>query len=295
MKYILPILSLLFFCMACGDNPFETTLNVDPPPHEDRLVLHGFAKSTDSLIAFSVGQSFNILGQSNDGGDGGYIDDAIVEIYEDGNLKYELEPTGSYPTNYKLELDAPFGTPGKTYEVKLKHSMLSEASATQVMPTPPTLISATFEENGGFAGEDGERANAIDLVIDDPAGEDNYYEAIVWYIQDPASSYYYNDYAESIDANSSPGMHDYVLIDGTGFDGEQYNIQLEMYEEYTDSLFVTVHAITEDWYLYSKSMKAFREGDEFNLFTEPVTVHSNMENGLGVFALGSKATIKVED
>ena len=293
MKNILPVLSLLFLCMACG-NPFESTLNVDPPPHEDRLVLHGFSKSTDSLIAFSVGQSFNILGQTNNGSDGGFIDDATVEIYEDGILKYELQPSGEYPTNYELPLNAPFGQPGRTYEVRMSHNILGEASATQVMPDPPALVSATFEENGGFTGEDGERSNAVHLVIDDPAGEDNYYEAIVWYQQDPTSSFYYSGYAESIDANTSPGMNEYVLIDGSGFDGEQYSIQLEVYDDYTDGMFVTVHAVTEDWYLYSKSMWAFREGDEFNLFTEPVTVHSNIENGLGVFALGSKATIKVD-
>ena len=295
MKKLIPILLAILICSACGEDFFETTLKVDPPPHEDQLVLHTFVKSNDSLLYVSLSKSRGILETSSISGTE-YVNDASIEIYEDGLLKLAPEQSGDIPFNYKISLGAAFGGVGKTYEIKVTHATLGAISATQIMPAAPVLISAKFDEDGGLGTDTGERVNAIDITFNDPAGENNLYEVIVTKIIENGSGSYVKDlYTYTNDVNASRGLNDYHLLDDTSFDGQEYTFQIETDYNWDASMQVYMRTVTRDWYLYSKSQNDFQESGGFGLFSEPVTVHTNIVNGLGAFGMASESRIAVEE
>jgi len=294
MKKLIPIFITLLICSACNEDFFETTLKVDPPPHEDQMVLHTFAKSEDSLLFVSLTQSTGILENNNNYFDALYINDATIEIFEDGALKYALEPSGDDYFNYSVALDADFATAGKTYEIKATHNTLPTITASQTMPSNPMVVSAVFDEGGGLGIDDAEPTNAIDITINDPAGE-NFYELI--FVKDGTASggNIRSYYMETLDVNASEGLDRTILVDGSSFDGDEYTLQVETGRDWENTLFIFVRSISRDWYLYSKSMNAFRNGPDFELFVEPITIHTNIDNGLGVFALGAEVRVPVEE
>ena len=294
MKKLIPIFISLFICTSCGEDFFETTLKIDPPPHEDQLVLHSFIKSSDSLVYVSLTKSIGILETNNSNSGAEYINDAAVELYENGTLKYNLTPTGGEPFNYKVELNDVFGGLGNSYEIKASHDDLATASAEQKMLAAPELTSAIFEEDGGLPSEYDYESNAIDILINDPVGE-NFYE-IYLIFEDTIGGVVYSSEksAESLDINTSEGLNRSILVDAASFDGEAYTLQIQTRFDWGENMRVYVRAISRDWFLYSKSLSDFRNSDDLEFFAEPVTVHTNIQNGLGVFAMGAETRIRVD-
>jgi len=291
MKKFIPIFIALLICSSCGEDFFETTLTVDPPPHEDQLVLHSFVKSNDTVMYVSLTKSTGILENSDNFYGAEYINDATVELFENGTLKYSFTPTGDEPFNYIVELNGEFGGEGNAYEIKATHDQLGTASAEQTMLTPPVLISAVFDEDGGIPTDYGYDLNAIDIVIDDPEGE-NFYEVI---LVAEIENNIYSRYIESNDINASEGLNQTILVDGASFDGKEYTLQIETDFDWEEGLRVIVRSISKDWFLYSKSLYDFRDTQDFGIFAEPVTVHTNLTNGLGVFAMGAESRIPVDE
>ncbi len=295
MKKLIPIFIALFICSSCGEDFFETTLKVDPPPHEDQLVIHSFVKSTDSLVFVSLTKSTGILETTNYNYGPIYVNDGTVELFENGTLKYTLEPTGEEPFNYKVELNDVFGGLGNTYELKASQDTLGTATAEQTMIAPPALVSAVFDEDGGTPSDYYYESNAIDITIDDQSGEDFYEIRLVQEDTFENVIYINNRYVESVDVNTSQGLDGSILVDGASFDGDSYTLELQTNTSWDPNLKIYLRAISKDWFLYSKSLYDFRESEDFQIFAEPVTVHTNVQNGLGVFAMGAQATISVDE
>ena len=277
---------------ACGEDFFSTTLKVDPPPHEDQLVLQSFLKSNDSLLYFSLSKSVGILETQNS--TISFISDAVIEVYEDGELKYEPTLSSSTPFNFGVVLDEPLNGIGKTYEVRVTHDSLGTISGSQQMPAAPNLVSATFDEDGGIDIDFGDEAHAIDLVMLDPPNVKNYYEVILARYSTISGELGNDYYIYSNDFSASEGVHEYLLVDDASFDGQEYTFRFETSKDWQDDLYVVVRSVTEDWYLYSKSLERFQVTQDFQLFSEPVTVHTNIENGLGVFGMATQGLVKVD-
>ena len=52
--------------------------------------------------------------------------------------------------------------------------------------------------------------------------------------------------------------------------------------------------MSRDRFLYEQSVQASCESDDLGLFQDPVPVHSNIENGIGIFAGTSPSKLKAE-
>jgi len=52
--------------------------------------------------------------------------------------------------------------------------------------------------------------------------------------------------------------------------------------------------LTEEQYLYSRSVRQQENTEDLGPFAQPVTIFSNVENGLGVFGLRREATYEIE-
>ena len=56
---------------------------------------------------------------------------------------------------------------------------------------------------------------------------------------------------------------------------------------------ITLLSVTRDEYLYQKSLITYSNSSN-SLFAEPTLLHTNMDNGLGVFSMMSADTIEEE-
>jgi Domain of unknown function (DUF4249) len=303
VKYIFLSLFLLFVFTSCEDQ-FTTTLNVDPPEHTPQMAVHAYLMDDYDFIGVSVVQSYGILenGQSEEEQ---YLEGATVEIYQQGQLKYTvpalseiLPPDQSVwflPINYGLELDEPVGGLGDSFEIKVSHPEFGTVTGVQYMPAMHVQVSeAKFEKDGGFDDE-GEKINAINITFMDQPEVDNYYEVLVAARFDNGNgqiTYYPIDLMTSTPDVRDGSNQSVVLTDKT-FPGKEFTLKLDIYEEYEQNLVVFFRTVTEDWYLFSRSLHDFAEGDDFGLFTESVSVHSNLTGGLGVFCAGAELEVEV--
>lgn len=70
------------------------------------------------------------------------------------------------------------------------------------------------------------------------------------------------------------------------FDGQSYTFEIYFNaDKMTREIWVEIQALSKDLYDYTASLKAYYESDDFSLFSEPVQILCNVENGIG--CLGS--------
>ncbi len=132
---------------------------------------------------------------------------------------------------------------------------------------------------------EGKEQDIYKIALQDEGGIDNYYEfkLRVTYKSDPNSSWY--DYVKSYTPYMEKVEESQYLKDDA-FDGETYHIELLSNKRDTTKyeLKVEVNAITRDKYLFAKTLIAYTIAQD-NPFAEPVIVHTNVENGQGIFSL----------
>ncbi len=301
MKKYLFVVLLLGTVSAC-DNFFESTLEVDPPEHTPQMTVHAYLMDNDTAIGVSVGRSFGVL-ETVDDFESHFLDGANVEIYQQGDLKYTLSPVEEIftepgfnflPINYGIVLSEPLGGIGDSFEIRVSHPDYGTIRAVQTIPAPVGVTSAVFEEDGGIGGDTGERTNIVDITFTDPPGTGQFYEiAVVKYNLDFFEYYAY--YSHSADPNIEEGDNNLFLLSDLAIDGREYTVRIELDAPFEENMHVAFRTVSEDWYLYSKSINAFKASDDFGFFAEPVTVHSNIENGLGIFAAGTEVIFPVSE
>lgn len=185
-------------------------------------------------------------------------------------------------------LDEPVPPTPDVYELVVETDDYGVLRAVQTMPTcvpPDTVVIHSMEVNlfgGRFKG-------VIEVRFTDPPGEANFYELVV---KDTCASPFARRSfpLTSLDHKAvSAATHDLVVSDAT-FDGEQASLligfegELDLLREYEGCfLWLEFISITEDRYRFLKTLTLAHEAFG-NAFAEPVYIHYNIENGLGLFS-----------
>jgi len=295
MKYkFLFILAVLHF-ISCEDF-FETTLELEEPVFEEQLVVNSILsneslQSSRAYITKSVGL--------NDEIETSIIRDAEVNvIYPDGNVfpLPRIENIETYQ-NYNHEGVLPDMIAGQEYEIQVNTSN-KNVSAKSLMPNSVNLISAIYTENGGL-DEDGDEVSAIDIIIDDIPNEANYYKISANRIieDSPFELYLTSNNALAIESTNYKDL----LLKDDQFDGEDFKLRLQFYDfggyynpNPEESKFnVVFTTITKAQYDYDKLLKSYFENND-NPFASPVQIPSNIEGGIGLFAIENSQTFEVE-
>lgn len=310
MKYI-PFF-LIIFIIAC-----EQVVDIDIPEHDSQLVLSSFYKSGDTKVTAFLTKSLSILsGESPDD-----VWDATVKLYENdvligdfevgfdttyyvsflgvdslGNPTFGEEEINRITRSYLLELSAPLGS-GNTYKMTAEAPGYEAVSATQQLALPPDILSVSYDPMSR-AGLDGYVMDAINVELQDVPDEDNYYEFNVLIKDKDPNNYWSGAWRKRWTESFTPGVEDGnrgSLIKDDLFEGGSYNIELLVWPEDTSyvDLKVEVNSISRDKYLFSKSMQAYYNADG-NPFAEPVIVHTNVENGQGVFSMENSTEMIIE-
>lgn len=304
IKVIIIKITILATALAlftgCDADNFGQVVEVDIPEHESRLVLSARISSLDTGVTALVANSLGILDTSAYD----FPEDARVRLFRDGRLlggdfsfspdklKYFLalgEPLGAAPAQYRMEVEAPGFEP-----------IFGE----QRMPTPAQIHSLRFERDGAVDDE-GRRADGIEVQFTDPAGEENYYALGFFYeissVQPGGDTLTYSNpvYAGTLDQIVQYGSQYEQIFTDKSFDGSSYTVSLYAYpgavpEGVPDTRLVArLYTLSRDAFLYDLSLGQYYDALD-NPFAEPVTVHSNIEGGYGIFALSSVAEERVE-
>ena len=284
----------------------ELIINPDLPEHTPRLVIKAFF-TPDGGWAASVSRSVGILDPSP--GPERLVTGANVELLSDSRIVDRL------PFFYRERVYAsekPLQA-GRSYSLRVSAPGFETVHATDTAPPPvPTSIeSYRVETSDPAPGEPGVSAITnfrITLQIQDPPGEENRYQIRViapdrsgrfdlrFSTKDPsiiADNRIEDPVLEGVEpfVGSEPFFKDVL------FDGESHEIELSSTNYTVEAslerrIWVEVRFVSETYYKHLRSALLHKTTDD-NPFAEPVRIHSNIENGYGIFAGYSARTFEL--
>ncbi|NLA23721.1 MAG: DUF4249 domain-containing protein [Bacteroidales bacterium] len=302
-KIVFILLSLgLVFTWAC-----EKTIEIDIEATKPRLVLNAVI-NPDSTIAVFLSRSMHILDNQNVM----RITNARVFFYEDDIEIAEMQhvENGMYVCDYYPKI-------GKKYSVKASAKDFDDikASCEIVPPVSITQIDTltTYDEYNN-------PNLVVDINFKDPPEQGNYYiihadmqftSEYIDYSQFRVDTLYQNQdtviidttwgilvknkFREVVGLNSDDMIVEQIYLGGiSGFifsdeiiNSQSYAVKfnLSIYSWVdTDELKYTFYfkSISRDYYYYLRTLNAHHDAVN-DPFAEPVFVHSNVENGIGVF------------
>ena len=315
MKSILRCLALLFALSSC-----EQVIEPDLPEHTPRLVLHAFF-TADGIWTAYVGRSSGIL-ESRPLHERS-VEDAVVELLAGDRVVEEmkfLEAARVYAFEDST-LEA-----GETYSLQVSAPGFATIRATDAIPKPvPTSILSYRTDTSVRSESETSREFSIELEIQDPPGEANYYQISMYQVSTGRGIWRYEGILSTKDPSiiADNGV-DESPVEGESFSGEAPYFKDALFDGRTHKIELTydgVSVLREDiaWeaevaeddqgppnlktYLqvlyisaaYYEYLKTARLHDytRDNPFAEPLSVYSNVENGYGIFAGYSSQTFEL--
>jgi len=247
--------------------------------------MTSYYQSGDIHVVVFLTKSIGILTDNNTDN----IKGASVKLYENDVLLGEF---AGQVSRYLLELSAPLEV-GKTHKLTAEVEGFESVSATQRLPSPPDVSGLVFKPESRVNFE-GFLLDAFNFDIHDTPDEDNYYGINVHECSNTINCY--GRWAESFTPGVERGSRGTILLKDDLFDGKSYGVELlarPINFSADLNLKVYVSTISRDRYLFSKSAEAY-ENAQYNPFTEPVIVHTNVENGQGIFSMENVIELIVE-
>jgi hypothetical protein len=309
MLRILIFVAYIFLFTACSEDFFNQTVDIDPPEYEKQLVTHIKTGINDTEMALSVSRNYGVLETVPQ--DGWGVSDALVELWEGDQKLRTLEPSSITNYYYRTPLVPGFFQPGHTYTLRIIHPEYDTVTALQTMPGKPSVDSVTYNMDGGINAF-GEELSDVNVYLQDTPGESNFYEIqilgeyeYVDSVYDDMGNFVRADtivYASTLepegsdDPNVQPGFNQTLVISDQFFDGQAYklNARIYRYGGNPTRYAVYVRNLTEDYFLYSIS--ALRKYDTEGIpFVEPVSVHDNLDKGIGIFGLYNEVVVRIKE
>ena len=304
MKNFLYFITFSMLFASC-----DIVVDLDIPEHERVLVVNSIL-TTDSMINASISHSVGAFDASSIS----YVNNATVEVYEDGVLLGEMDEQVSLSYNYMDELDSTYvynfnhnPVAGKIYSYEIAHP---DYEAVRAETTVPAAVKLNVNDVTLLSEQDYEKHYRVRFSFND-APEDNFYRLR---LRNQNAYYDRFNYFESNDASmiSSSGLHsdgatfngDEALFDDEMFNGTEKEISIDFFdsksfwfeEEGIEVQFILeLTSVSESYYTYIRSLRAHYDNqDQFIFAGEPVQVFTNIENGLGVLGSMSVDTMLLE-
>ena len=284
-KYLLVCTLMMVVLSSCTDF-FETTLTLDPPPFEKKLVIIAEAKAGDSTIQIKIAENFGIL------------DDKKDTMVVNPQLTFSvngIEQTGKTYNKglFIIKLNGPLKA-GQKCDIQASHAGFKPIFATQTVPALLPLKTLKFVENGGIT-PDGDTRSKVDVSFTDSLGKD-FYEVVVLtrYGKDQPFRSTYTSVNEpgSVESARASG----VLFGDQSFDGQDKTMSFQFYriteQQAKGNIQLRWRNVSESYFKYSKTANVHFESRD-NPFATPSDIFTNIEGGLGYFFLHNQRTYKV--
>lgn len=296
-KLLILLIAITVSLTSCED-AFTTTLEIDPPEHTDRLVIHAYGSTNGMDLNVHLTKSIGLLDDDNIEVS---VAGAEITLWKDDNLIAELEELNIGGSNFRYNYHLPEGSinyeKGATYRLEVIAEGFEKAVGTTVVPNDIPLLKQRFEEDGTSL-ESGDFNSEVEIEFQDPQGQADFYEVgVTLKIDNGGNPYYQEVFTETYDPSGQQGLsYANLIINDPSFDGELKNFPLiiERFDEQAiDNMFVLWRITSEGHYLFNKTARRQDDLDE-NPFASPVQVYSNIENGIGIFSIMNESFVKVE-
>jgi hypothetical protein len=223
------------------------------------------------------------------------INNAIIDLYIDGDFGEQLENTGSGTYTSKVIIEA-----GKEYRCKVAIPNRDTIVCSQTLPEASPILKIEHINITG-RNEEGTTYPAIKLTFRNNKEEQNYYEVVIKYF---------------LPFDDQPGQHiawlqtiidpiilneglPIALFSNEIIEDSVYTMTLNYANGSSQSngggpfrttlfpLVVELRSVTYDYYRYKKQYYLYQKGITADGLLSPVTaspLYSNIENGYGIFA-----------
>ncbi len=286
MKILTVFLSVFFLLVSC-ERDFDISIDVNPQ------LCFNCILNPDSLIRGSLSLSQSIT----DGKPFVKVNQATIELKENGKVVGILQNSGDgiYRLNRKP-------VSGNEYEITVVADGYPTLHASTRVPEKPSvsyqLLDSTLKNPGTYSAY---YIYRISKSIHDREGVNRYwhYNLFTTPTGIVRMGVYYNvnsplidDFNRVTDATDEFGFHYeyYLRINDTGMDGQDLTFELTGYRQAT-SYFMDADE-HYDKYIKSTIKQKMNDGDNL-LFSEPVQIYSNIENGLGIFGSAAISYFKL--
>lgn len=301
MKKIILVLTVLLFGMASCVKDVEFNGEQSDP----LLVVNG-VQQAGKTANLCIEKSWFFLNSQLDL----RVKDVEVDLYVNGSFKESLQVRDTitdYAFTYcegRYEL-----CEGDRLRFEVRSSEFETAYAEVTLPESPTVISF---DTVNVDLDYGTIKFAVE--IDDPAGTDFYnlyfynaieaeYSVYSFYSDDPVFADPLDLGADDLIGDSSDyyGGGLYNVFTDTYFNGRSYKVNFTYFfweVELTEPFVVEMSRVDEGLYKYQKTSKKYEMNDPngiIGMFSEPVQVYTNVENGVGVVSGQSKPVVMTLD
>lgn len=271
VTYIISAAVIILVTLSCE----REARNVKLPGFEQKLVITSFISPRDSASFVKVSSNERIYGDLNIAE--GYGN--LTVTMSDGQKKVNLDASGEVYLFRRKDLAVAYG---KKYllEVLSDKGFSAEAECTVPQQRDLGITVDTVRTWYEYPGEDKYSVLKMNVYINDPPWEDNYYSFSVKVLD-------YNPYFGTYPYIYETYTSDDIYFSDEGNDGKRmfanavYSAGLPKDSDSTLFIFYILNT-DKDYYSWHKSLNKFSGGD--NPFREISPVYSNITGGLGIFA-----------
>lgn len=279
--YRLILVGAIVFFSSC-----EKVIEFDIPEAEPLLVVNSFI-SNGEQASFQISSSKSYL----ESGELDLISGAQINLSGNGNVLEVLESEDDPGHYFSVDTIVDFGT----YEVTVSHPSFNMVSAS-------TELLSSVSGNVEFISEDGGDLE-YSLKFNDVTNSEDYYHIIIIEENEEFGfsqviGFTSNDEVLiSAGENSGIGEENYFYLNGFFkdilFEDGQASIEFKINQPIEGSDYkVQLIRSNRDYFEYHQSIEAYYNSD--GIFTQPVQVYSNIENGIGVFGAFSLEELNLE-
>jgi len=302
LKYFVFTLFLLSL-VSCEDDRFSSTKVIEFPDHVSKLAVtsHLSVPVSSEFVYQTAPTAFvgNSLGIVEDV-DFSIFPDASVKLYKEDELLFDF----TYETDNNLfkgpeTIELTEGT----YRMDVSADGYESLSTTQVMPSKAKIQEVTYEFEKVPYDFNENLYDLLKVTIDDPADEENFYAFELYFTVKSsfnADTITFEAYSFTDDPVVEYGYDVGEIIPDISFNGNSYDLRLLQKSEWSvsqgDELIsanVIIYSLSKDYYFY-ETTRSLNSDAQGNPFAEPVLVHSNFENGFGVFTLNNAVEYRYE-
>jgi hypothetical protein len=285
MKHINNIIffAAIFLVLSSCEDYLTKTIEFEEVGYEPQIVINAKVKDSIDYMNISISQNVNYANNSNS--EFQLIDGAEVKFFIDGDeLAVEDEAfevnNSSDLYNHHVKFPSGFDVANKEFSMEVSHPDYPTANTVTSINTFPEITNISFEENARTGTDFGYpiMQDATTFTIEDRDDGINYYKFGIR-----------GDFDYNIEVDDPFAVELYfggLIISDEDFNGssKEFTVYSQNLEWDESDLTLIITNISESEYKFSDSYSTYQSAQDFGFFSEPVTLFTNIENGLGIFS-----------
>lgn len=282
MRKISIYIGILLMFTSCDEDFFSTTIELDPPEHQPKIVSNCIVSVNGTTTKVLVTTTQPYLGVQKEVQP---LQDCNVTV-QHGAKKYSFtKQEEAELVKYNYELQEPIADLSEmdTLFYSVNSTSLGEVTSKAVVPVTIKALEGEYVRDAGINLE-GEKLSGAKLRFQDLPGKNFYRIGVIRRSGNSIDSRLTREDNPTFEASVMTFQQ--LLLADDLFDEEMHEIELKWSYDVTtpENIYVLWVSISEDQYQYDRRLKK-NDGAGENPFISPVPLNSNIDGGIGIFAV----------